>query len=58
MTTMARNEALTLVEGRWKIAPPPQQRQVGGQGKHLLTLGAVILAYATGSKCLRGPPFG
>lgn len=34
------------------------RHQVGGQEMHLVTLEAVILAYAAGNKCLKGPPFG
>lgn len=36
----------------------PTNHQVGRQEKHLAPLAAVILAYARGNKCLKGPPFG
>lgn len=61
ITMMVRNQPLTSSEGHLKIvfsSPHTPPGRVGRQAEHLLTPGAVILAYATGNKCLGGPPFG
>lgn len=57
---MGRNHSdvfLTLLKGHLKI-PWLSRHQVGGQEKHLVTLEAIILAYATENKCHTDPPFG
>lgn len=51
------SQPLTTFEGHLTICVFSAS-QVGRQEKHLVTLGAAILAYATGNKCLKGPPFG